>query len=911
VGVSVGFPAAASAGLTLVVVFATAIVFGWGGDAGSQVLSDLVNTAVPIAVSAACVAAALRCPPGRHRRGWLLVAVGTFAWGGGNAVWTWYELVTGREVPFPSLSDVGFLGMIPFLAAGVWTLVIPPSSKGVREFLDGGLAAISILCVSWVVLIGSAAEGESLLNRAVLVAYPLGDVVILSVVVIALAQAAPVRRTGLGLLAGGVAALAFADSGFLFLVERDLYASGNPIDAGWALGFTLVGLAAWREVTRPVSDATSGDALAAPGRVGSLLPYLAVLVALGTVVAAYFLGGGVSPGLFGVAAALVTLTVVRQMVTVYEVSALSRGLEATVRQRTADLRDSRERFRSLVEHSSDLITVVGPSGHVLYQSPAIQKLLGYRLGDLGDLGLTALVHPEDRAHVDAMIGEVAVNVGGAVTVRCRVLHADGDWRHFEATIRNLSEEQAIGGLVINSRDVTEQVLLEEQLTRQAFHDALTGLPNRALFVDRVEHAISRAARMGSDVAVLYLDLDGFKTVNDTFGHGTGDQLLVAVGERLALLVRAADTVARFGGDEFAILVEGDAAVAAAHHLAQRVLAEFDDPFAVQGRRLGVKASIGIAATATGLETPGDLLRDADVAMYVAKGRGKNRAEAFDPSMNAHMAERFALEADLRRSVDAGEMFLEFQPIVDLATERMVAAEALVRWRHPVRGVVPPDKFVGVAEDTGFIGRLGAWVLEQSCRQAAAWHAAHPEHDPIGVSVNLSTRQLRDPGFTDLVRDALLGNGLDPSLLTLEVTESFLLEDVGSAIASLEALTRLGVSVAIDDFGTGYSALGYLGRLPIDTLKVDRSFVSRIDLGTEDAALAEAIVRLGRTFRLDVVAEGVETPGQLAELRRVGCHRAQGFWFSRPVGPDVIDAMLGDGEPLRADPVELVKDAVTA
>ena len=421
----------------------------------------------------------------------------------------------------------------------------------------------------------------------------------------------------------------------------------------------------------------------------------------------------------------------------------------------------------------------------------------------------------------------------------------------------------------------------------AFHDSLTGLPNRVLLLDRLAQALARAARAGTDVAVLFLDLDGFKTVNDSLGHAAGDELLEAVGARIASCVRGGDTAARFGGDEFAVLLEGanDAEVAVA---AQRILGSLADPFAIAGREVFVSASIGIAV---GSDESDDMLRNADLALYRAKAKGKGRYEVFRQEMHKAVVERMELEADFQRALRRNEFELDYQPIFELGSGRLDAVEALVRWRHPERGRMPPGDFIPLAESGQLIIHLGRWVLREATRQAAEWAQAHPDRKTLQVCVNVSTAQLHEPGLADEVKAALTNSGLDPAALCLELTETAFMADLEAVAAVLGDLRALGVRLAVDDFGTGYSSLQHLERFPIDLLKIARPFVVGMEDRSTDPAIARAIVYLARSFELGVIAEGIESAGQVTRLIELGCTHGQGFHLALPMAPDAIDGLL--------------------
>jgi diguanylate cyclase (GGDEF)-like protein len=442
-------------------------------------------------------------------------------------------------------------------------------------------------------------------------------------------------------------------------------------------------------------------------------------------------------------------------------------------------------------------------------------------------------------------------------------------------------------------DALERQVVEDDIRHRALHDPLTGLPNRVLFLDRIEQALARLRRRRGLAAILFLDFDHFKVINDSLGHHVGDELLAAAAPRLKHAVRSSDTVARFGGDEFAILLEEIAAESDAIEMAERVAALFARPFVVAGNEHFVTASVGIAI-ARGGELPLELIRDADSAMYRAKERGRARYEMFDEAMRGRALARLRVENDLRRALERGELRLDYQPVVSLLDRSVVGVEALIRWLHPQRGLVPPAEFVPVAEENGLIEPIGRWVIERACRQAAHWHASHPDTRPIEISVNLSPVQLAKAGLTDTIEAALRASGLDPACLALEVTETAMLHEPEAIAEVLAALKALGVRLVLDDFGTGYSSLSYLPQLPFDSLKIDRSFVDGLGTEAHDTAITEAIVAMSRALSLSVTAEGVEQERQAKELQRLGCQLAQGFYFSRPVPATEITAMLRDG-----------------
>jgi diguanylate cyclase (GGDEF)-like protein len=434
------------------------------------------------------------------------------------------------------------------------------------------------------------------------------------------------------------------------------------------------------------------------------------------------------------------------------------------------------------------------------------------------------------------------------------------------------------------------LLVAWRLGEEGFEDPLTKLSNRTLFADRVHHALANAYRHRHSISVAFLDLDGFKTVNDSLGHHTGDKLLIAVAQRIRSCLRDVDTAARLGGDEFALLLENSDERGAVM-VAERVQAALREPFEIDNHELNVSASIGISTGNRGTEDSGELLRNADAAMYVAKSKGKARYECFSPGMHIDAITRLQNEADLRRAIRNEEFTLQYQPIVDLATGRISAVEALARWEHPQRGLVPPRDFIPVAEEIRLVTDIGRYILREACQQVRLWQEEFPSDPALKVSVNLSAKQLEDPNLTDDIVTALQEADLPPDMLTLEITETILMQDTDFTATKLRELKALGVQLAIDDFGTGYSSLSYLRRFPIDILKIDRSFISAMEDSIEAAALPRAIVALGRTLKLQTVAEGIETPEQLSELRAMLCHQAQGYLFAKPLWCDGIEAIL--------------------
>ena len=574
-----------------------------------------------------------------------------------------------------------------------------------------------------------------------------------------------------------------------------------------------------------------------------------------------------------------------------QIEAHNKHLETRVIERTQQLAASEERFRSLVQHASDVIAVVDAGGILQYVSPSCQKVCGHQPEELVGTRLANLLHSEDVPRAAAFLADAVRRRSTTTAIEWRVRHADGTYRLIEVLGTNLIDDANVRGFVLNGRDVTERQALEAQLAHQAFHDSLTGLANRALFRDRLAHALERTRRTARPLAVLFLDLDDFKAVNDSLGHEAGDSLLVEVAARLSGCVRASDTVARLGGDEFAVLLE-EGETDNVDQVAARILESLREAFVVLGREVFVGASIGIASPESVTSSAEEVLRDADAAMYSAKRTGGARAERFEPGLHAAALERLALATDLRRAIEREEFEVHYQPIIDLKTGGLCGVEALVRWRHPERGLLPPLMFISLAEETGLIGALGLWVLRASCRQVRAWQSLQRRGDPpLNLSVNVSARQVQDPRLVEQVSQVLAETGLDPASLTLEITEGLLLQDAQAVMERLHALKALGLVLALDDFGTGYSSLSYLQRFPIDVLKIDKSFIDRLADGAEAAALVRTIVELGESLRLRTVAEGIEQDDQAEHLRMLGCDRGQGYLFARPLPADQLSKRL--------------------
>jgi diguanylate cyclase (GGDEF)-like protein/PAS domain S-box-containing protein len=553
------------------------------------------------------------------------------------------------------------------------------------------------------------------------------------------------------------------------------------------------------------------------------------------------------------------------------------------------LRESDERFRALIRSVSDVIAILKVDGTIAYANPAAETSWKRPVSELCGQNILALIHGNDREAVRALLS--SVQPSSSITRSVRVGHEEEDSREYDVILTNLLAEDSVSGIVATFHDVTERKTYERQLTKLAYLDPLTGLANRGHFKDQLRRALNKPATAGDSVAVFFFDLDNFKALNDTMGHEAGDHVLKVVAERLQACLRHGDVAARMGGDEFTLFVEGIQSVAQVLLLARRILASLHDPVGLNGRDVFIGTSLGIAISAPDGNSVDELLRKADIAMYQAKGTGKGGYALFDAKLHASAVERMELETDLRHALAYEELDVHYQPIVSLDNRRLCDAEALVRWRHPRLGLIPPVKFIPIAEETGLIIKLGRWVLEKACQQVSHW-CTHLAAD-LSVSVNLSARQFHHAGIVGEVTEALQKSGLSPRNLTLELTESVLIQDPVETIAQLGALKNLGIKLAIDDFGIGYSSLSYLKQFPVDVLKIDRTFVGGIETDVHDKAIAHSVVALAGAFGLDVTAEGIETEGQCTQLLAMGCSRGQGYLFSRPLPADAFEAFVKD------------------
>ncbi len=570
-------------------------------------------------------------------------------------------------------------------------------------------------------------------------------------------------------------------------------------------------------------------------------------------------------------------------------------------------------FQLISENAADMIALVDSEGRRLYNSPAYQKVLGYSPEELRTTSSVEQIHPDDRTRV-LQAAEKARLSGQGERAEYRIRHKDGTWRTLESTacaIRDASGHT--DKLVIVNRDITERKRAEEMLAHNAFHDGLTGLPNRALFLDRLQHALTLSKRHSNyKFAVLLIDVDEFRIVNDSLGHAAGDELLIQIGQRLKNSVRRADMVsrprrsdmpemltnddslARLGGDEFTILLDDIRDPIEAVRVAERVQSELAPPFEVNQQEIVISASIGIASSTSSHTQAEDLMRDADLAMYRAKRGGKARCEVSDTAMHANAMKRLRMEADLRKALDQKEFRVHYQPVVSLLTGKISGFEALTRWQRP-EGMLPPMEFIGVAEETGLIIPMNRQLRHEACEHLRSWQTEFPASPPLTMSVNITAKEFAQPDLASEIRKALQETGVDPGCLQLEIVEKIAMGDAEQAGLVLAELKALGVRLSIDDFGTGYSSLSRLRQIPVDTLKIDRAFIMHMDTDAESREIVRTIIMLAHNLRLAVVAEGTETKEHIDLLKQLGCEMAQGYFYSRPADGQAMTTLLGGGQ----------------
>jgi diguanylate cyclase (GGDEF)-like protein/PAS domain S-box-containing protein len=851
------------------VVAAALALYAWrpSGPLGEWVY--VAGTGVP----ALAASIALRFHPrGSRRTAWTLITAGIAASAVGDAIFAWLTLA-GHE-PNVSLADVGWLSSYVLLSLGLFRLVMGDDTRNLDAdaLIDMAVLAVVGVVVLWeAVLHGTVSDSSvSPFVRAVWGAYPVLDAALLALVVRLVMSSRGRSVPGL-LLTAGVSCWLVSDFAYIWSDGASL---ATWFDDGWIIGAALLGAA--------VLSGQHSSVAIVPARVERVghtriaLGLLPLVVPWMFEVNAYMHDERLDP------IPLVVATVVLIVLAFVRSSRLFRAVEVA----HAEMRQSQRHFEALARNSSDGVLVVDPDGILVGTTHSTPPCLALDGEPIAGRLVWDLLRPDDRASAQALPEKAVLAPGTVHSTELCLPGVDGAARWLVARVVNLVDEPAVGGLVMNLQDITDRKEIEEQLTHQALHDALTGLANRSLLRDRIELALRRSVRSGTHPTVLYLDLDGFKSVNDTLGHEAGDRMLCEVASRLAGVVRAGDTVSRLGGDEFAILIDADSSdIHEASTTADRVLQVIGVPVDIDGQLLGVSVSIGIAIAEEG-STATSLLRDADIAMYQAKSAGAGRWLGYHPTMRDDALQRFELSTDLQRALAEQQFQVLYQPVVELDTGRTVGVEALLRWHHPTRGVVMPDVFIPVAETTGQIVELGEWVLNEACCTVAKWPPVR-RGEPFSLAVNLSGRQLASDRIVEAVSSALDGCGLAPESLVLEITETALIADPAAVAHRLQALRELGVRLAIDDFGTGYSSLNYLRQFPIDILKIDKSFVDTIsDLGAAPA-IVRGLLDLGHTLDLEIIAEGVEQHHQRIWLQDEHCRLGQGYLFARPMTEDQI------------------------
>ena len=807
------------------------------------------------------------------RRTWRLLAAALGIYCIGNLLNSTYWLF-GRD-PFPSVGDVFFLAFYPLVFAAVLNVIRAASLRvhWGRLALDGFILVLGFGAFFWFFVIrpSAAAGGEADHLKYVLTQTYIG-LNCLMVMAFGLLMMAggggQLRRRTLVLLTLGFATMSLADIVWALGKVTGEYLPGGISDAVYLACYVALGAAARDHLRGP------GEETAAESTLDSILvhglPYLAMLASF--LVLLYFTRGEASDP----ATVMTVIIFVMTLLLMVRQVAIFRGDALLRERRAAGLVEAR--YASLIRNASDVIVIVELDGRLRFASPAAERTFAITPEELVGRNLLDLWRDGDRDRLAAFLAEVAAARGRAVgPVEVQV--STGTKRFtLESVGSNLLHDPAIAGLALTFRDVSERKALEEQLRQLAFHDPLTLLANRSLFRNRVEHALMLAQRSRQQIAVMFLDLDNFKNVNDSLGHDAGDRLLQAAAQRLVQGTRSADTVARLGGDEFAILLEGITDPADVEVVASNITESFAEPLLLDGTEVRVATSIGVTFSRPE-DTTEELLRNADIAMYNAKAGGKGRHVIFQVQMQEVLNERMRTEDEIRLGLAREEFFLEFQPVIDLQTRGLLGVEALVRWRHPQHGVIPPARFIPVAEESGQIIDLGRWVLVEACTRVRQWRELIPGGQGLRVAVNISGRHLQHADLLADVARALRLSGLEPGNLVIELTESTVMQNTEANLARLQQLKALGVRLAIDDFGTGYSSLSYLHRFPIDILKIDRSFVSRLTESGDGPELARAVVMLGDTLGLETVAEGIEQEDQVAALLQLGCVAGQGFFFA--------------------------------
>ncbi|TDU04041.1 PAS domain S-box-containing protein/diguanylate cyclase (GGDEF)-like protein [Streptomyces sp. 846.5] len=880
---------------------------GWGSPGLADFMGDFGLSAAALTASLSCLGYSCTAA-GRHRPAWLCFGLSSLMVAVGNGVWGWYEVVLRVPIPTPSVADYAFLMFAPPAILGLLLLAKRPRNAAgwLCLALDGWLIAGSLLTLSWSLALARTAHGDSgsPLRLSMALAYPVLDILLVSMVLGLRFRSRDSNRAAVHTAMVALALTVLCDALFTSQALRDAYHSGQLLDAGWFTGSMLLAWAPW---ARPSS--TGGSAASAGGRTrvastfSVLTPYAAAGVCTVGLIYNAFAQRELDRFVLIVACTVVFALILRQGIMLLDNLSLAQKLS-----------HQENHFRSLVQGSSDVIMIADPDGILRYVSPAAAGVYGRPAEELVGTRLPEMVHPDDLGHVLWEVQRyLAQSPAQEPTARieCRVRSGAGEWLDVESTVNRYRD-----GLIFNCRDVSERVRLQAQLEHNAFHDALTDLPNRALFLNRGRAALNRTPpKTAEGVAVLFLDLDGFKAVNDSAGHQVGDELLVQAARRLQDTVRTGDTVARLGGDEFAVLLTGLDQEQAAE-VAERLRAALSAPYWIGSEELGVAASIGIAFAEPGI-TPARLLRNADLAMYQAKKNGKGRVAVYDPQLRTELHRRTELEQRLRIAVREGQFALLHQPVVDLESGEVVALSAQARWRSAQGLLLTPAEFLRASEGGDRAARFTRWMVEQ------ALQLSRERRDRLGATVSqlpvalrLPARRLAAPGLCETIEAILLRSGLPADSLLLEIAEGDA-ADIRShhsdeLVRRLTALRRLGVGIALDGFGGLGAPLSGLRRLPVDMIKVERALVEGLTESAFLRTLTTSVLRLGQELGLTTVAEGVDHAPQAALLRELGCRRGQGQFFSGPLPEEQLDAVLcGPSFEVPTAPEAAVPRAATA
>ena len=824
--------------------------------------------------SAAAVAAGIVRNRPTRKLPWVLVALALATFASGDIVYDLLTHVFGQKDPFPSLADVFYLATYPLFAGGLVAMV--RARRGERDsgaLLDALIVTTACALLAWLYLIVPyvRAADMTVFEKLISVAYPLGDIAILSVLARLLSDGGR-RNTALKLLVVGAGGLLCADVAYGAIQLDGTWSVGGPTDIGWVLFYIFWGAAALHP---SMGDLTTRQ----PPRRRHLSSTSLLILSAMTLVAPGLLvwrsvtgSGDADTAVIGSAAAVLFLLVLGRLTGM----ARTQGLQA---DREGALRESGERLVA----ANDLDTVTEAA------STAFEAITGSAVSLCVVVDPEAEVLPGPGLGVDDVRWWTVDLRGGR---RLLVGHTDQRPSSAADVLDALAAQLILAVHRIDLAADLHRTVMEEELRYQSLHDGLTGLPNRLLFKDRVDHALSRRSPLRQNVGVLVIDVDDFKYVNDTLGHGAGDELLVQMAARLVGCLRQGDTAARLGGDEFAVCVESDGSPAELAVIAQRLLDIMVEPFQLDGQSMQVRVSIGVSEAGHNTADAAEMMREADIALYAAKNGGKASFCFFEPGLHEAVVSRLARRAALERAIEEGQLRLHYQPVVALDDHRLVGAEALVRWEHPTEGLISPAEFIPLAEESGLIVPMGRWVLEQACADLARWREERDWADqPFRLSVNVSPRQLQSPDFVDVLDAALARYHVAPGSLMLEITESLLVQESVDVLMRLESLNERGVLLALDDFGTGYSSLSYLHRFPIQVLKIDRSFVNDMDGDPERLSVLNAINALAASLGLRVVAEGIELESQAVQLEAMGCQYGQGYFFGRPRPVDRLPALL--------------------